>query len=259
MARPRHVNPRKRTRKPVKGAIRKYRRRNRYRMNRNRNRRLIRFSRVLAPNGIPSKMLIKFRYYGKLTTAMTSGDASIEDVRTLRWNSIFQPDISTNVHPYYHNQWKALYSRYLVTSCKVKVHLRPIRSYSNYEVACFLSESKDNIVSDLIAKNFLESIALPDVKWRSLRYSNNSTLTDVFTLRRVTNIKDIWDNESLYGAAFDANPSHPLYCHIDLKMKQDSENLTSNFELFYTLTQKTILYERKDDIDPSTSGALLEV
>ena len=164
--------------------------------------------------GFPDSYRCKLAYNTTITLSPASGNGYF-DSHTFRANSLFDPDYTgVGQQPTYFDQLSAVYERYRVIGCKMK--LTVVNTNSSNPVEFLVYPSNDTGVGatnilDLSMNNDAGKLMVISSEGSSNlrqynRYCPINTITDV-------NRSVVW-NENNYASATTTNPSSQAYLHL---------------------------------------------
>lgn len=221
--------------------VRRYRKRP-TRPRRNRRRRAPRRKmKLYKPIGPPAYWRGKLKYIGERSYNASPG---FLDSRLWALNSLYDPDQSgTGGQPYYFDELSALYTRYIVYACKVKVRCMVTTATPNYVPANVgIVPTSGNIVS--WPADFITACQKHGAKWKQLpaQQSARTELKAYYPIHKIYGIpKSMLRNELSFHAFTNANPVMLPFVYV---LVQNNDGFTAiTIKLFVELTYYCKMYQ----------------
>lgn len=169
------------------------------------------FTKRLMP-GFPKNTMVKMRYVDTIT--LNPGIATLANYQ-FRANGIYDPDITGAGHqPLGHDEFGLFYNHYCVVGSKItaKFTYGSAAASTAAQIGIYLSDDTsiptngNDICEQGLGKfDLMGALAYAPVAGRSK--SNVPQITNTYSAKKFFNIKDIKDNVSRLGAAWNASPS----------------------------------------------------
>lgn len=202
---------------------------------------------LYRPVGIPKQMFARLNYttYENITLA-PAANTYFE----YRLNSLFDPEAKTGGgQPYYYNQYKAMYYKYLVYGCKVTVHLVANSSntnilYPSVVAATYGGPSAPGWSNHLTMQNVKGAV------WRVLVPAQNGTnFTKYYDCANVVGVpKRTYNSDDQYPSVIGGNP--PTACIFQLNFQNYDVSATVGVQMHIRLTYYCKFF---DLIEPAPS------
>lgn len=193
---------------------------------------------IMKSPGFSDSMYCKLKYAEEVHLYDTVGSVKIY---TYRGNSLFDPNYTGTGHqPMYFDQYSAIYERYRVLGCKIKVHMV---NRSATSAAYAVLESGTDVSSILVLSELLEQ-SRAHVS-RILPTGNQSpvVIKKYVSTRKACglNKKQVFDED--FSALTTANPQQIWYHNIQLS--NADPNVGMDIRLLFTLTYYCQFFDRK--------------
>lgn len=182
--------------------------------------------------GVPDRISVKLKYSDVLTlTTGVSGNA----VYIFRGNSIFDPDLTSTGHqPLYHDNYAAIYERYVVKAAKIRIQAV---NHSGVDSAVFMcAASTDQFAtSDINAQSTLEQTDSVVTRILPVSTSNPGKLSMYMTTARALGMTPAeLSADDTTQSAFGSNPSSVWYFNLGTYAMNATSGVTIRFQVMIT-------------------------
>jgi len=185
--------------------------------------------------GIPDRLFTKLRYVTTQTISVVSTQAY-----TFRGNSVFDPEAAVGgSQPAFFDNWAAMYSKYRVNACKIKVSF--IAGNAVPSVATLVPTTEAAPLVGGADANALPAYArtkvLGNINGTSIAYMKHFMST-----KKILGLSGISQNEDV-SSVVTTNPNDQWYWQILLSAMDGISSLTGTF-LRFELTYYVEFYDR---------------
>ncbi len=176
-------------------------------------------------NGLAGKRrVVKMRYCERFSLDATAGAVAH---KTFRLGSVYDPNFTDAGHqPYLHDQWKAVYGRYLVIGAKMRVQFLSTGTATTGQAICGIYADNDSTLNEASTPDTL--LESGKSRWKVIANMDGSHSTSNMILKykpkRMFLMNNITDKSDEFGADFGATPSRGGYAHVWTTSTTDAAN-----------------------------------
>lgn len=183
-------------------------------------------------NGIPDRVKVQLKYSDVLT--ITTGVAGT-GLHVFRGNSIYDPDVTSTGHqPLYHDNYAALYERYIVTSAKMDLLCVNHGATDSCIVMCIAS-TEQYALGDINANATFEQPYAVRSKLLSVASQNPSKLSMSMTsTKALGQYKTQYLADDINNASFGANPTREWFFNVAVLAMNGASSQPVRIQLLIT-------------------------